>query len=119
MGSPIAGRHSILFHRRSRDAFSQAPRQPGPRIAPVTLQGADRYTDDAGRFLDAQPDVIAELDDFRQLRVFRLELLDRLVQGEQIAARRLDPGQSLGQLDALYLPSVLDAALVAGLFDED
>ena len=46
-----------------------------------------------------KPGVVAELDDFRQMRVFRLELLDRLVQGEQIVGRRLDPGQALGQLD--------------------
>ena len=33
---------SIAYHRR---AFAQAPRQPGPRIAPIALQGADRYAE--------------------------------------------------------------------------
>jgi hypothetical protein len=53
------------------------------------------------------------------LSVLRLELLDRLVEGEQVAGRRIDPGQALRQLDAPGLPSVFETALVAGLFDQD
>ena len=53
------------------------------------------------------------------MRVFRVELLDRVIEGEHIAARRLDPGQALGQLDPLGLPSMFETGLLAGLFDED
>ena len=100
MGSPID--RGMPIPSPSGRAFAQPPRQPGPRIAPIALQGADRHADDTGRFLHAQAGVIAELDDLRQFRVLRLELLDRLVQGEQIAGRRFDPGQALGQLDGAW-----------------
>ena len=47
-----------------------------------------------GGFFDGEPGVIAELNHLSQLRVLCLKLLDRLIQGEQIAAGRLDPGQA-------------------------
>ncbi len=80
--------------------------------APIALQCADRYPDNTGRFLNAQAGVKAELDDLRELCVFRLEPLDRLVQRKQIARRRLDPSQTLGQLAAVDLPSSLETPLV-------
>ena len=72
-----------------------------------------------GGFFDGEPGVIAKLNDFPQPRVFRLKLLDRLIEGEQIAARRLDPGHSFGQLDAPSLAAVFKARLAAGLFDQN
>ena len=116
------------FSDRLRDADSiayQGVPSPSRRASQARAYRQSRFkvlTDTPitlGRFLDAQPGVIAELDDLGETRVFRVELLDRLVEGEQIAARRFDPGQALGQLDPLRLPSVFETGLVAGLFDED
>ena len=116
------------FPDRLRDADSIAypgvpsPRRranQSPRVPPIAFERADRYADHIGRLLHAQAGVIAELDDLRELCVLRLEPLDRLVQGEQIAGRRFDPGQALGQLAALGLASVFETPLMARLLDQD
>src|SRR5262249_19109189 len=62
---------------------------------------------------------IAEHGDLGQVRLRRLEHLDRLVHGEQVLGRRLNDGQLLGQLNATDTAPVLPGRLPPGLFDED
>src|SRR5262249_60725209 len=93
---------------------TQPPGEPGPRLPPLARDGADRAADDACGLLQAQPRVIAKLHDLPEARLLALEALDRFVHGEQVVGRRLDQCQPLGQLDALAVPAVLDAALAAG-----
>src|SRR5262249_57208884 len=99
--------------------LAQLPGQPGPGVTPIPLDGAHRRADHAGGFFHTQAREVAELDDLGQARVFRLEPPERLVQGEQVVGRRLDPGQPLAQLDALRLTAVLLTGLAAGLVHYD
>jgi hypothetical protein len=48
-----------------------------------------------------------------------VELLDRLIECEQIVARRFDPGKPFDQLDPLCLASVFETRFLAGLIDQD
>ena len=116
------------FADRSRDSdsvFAQGGLSPSRRASQARANRQSRLSvlADAPSTLAVssmrEPGVIAELDDLSQPRVFCLKLLDGLIQGEQIAARRLNPGHSFGQVDAPSLPSVLEARLTAGLFDQN
>src|SRR5262249_39778804 len=113
-GSSLIGRL-----RAARRALAQPAGQPGAGGAPLALEGADRPADGIGPLFQAQPGVVAERDQLGQVRLVRLEALDRLVQREQVVGGRLDQGQALVEFDALAAAAALLAGLAAGLFDED
>src|SRR5262249_11573796 len=95
----------------ARRRFAQPSGQPGAGEAPLAHDRADRPADDVRRLLDAQPGEVAEQDDLGEVRPFRLQLLDRLVKGQEVLGGRLDEGQALGQLDAGAAAAALLAAL--------
>src|SRR5262249_24257322 len=81
--SPCASAIGLLSPLRRR-GLTQPSGQPGAGEAPLAHHGADRPADDVGGLRHAQAGVIAELDDLRQVRLFRPELLNRLVQRQQV-----------------------------------
>ena len=109
--------------------LTHRPAPPHPARRPVggparraqtaaRARGARRDPQDGGRLVRAQPGEVAEHGDLGQVRLLRLELLDRLVHGEEVVSRRLDDRQALGQVDAVAAAAVL-APLTPGLLDED
>ena len=110
-GRPRADRAPSPWPSR-RASQARAKRQSRARVL-------DRDAEDGGRLLDAQPGEVAEHGDLGQVRLLRLELLDRLVQGEEVVGGGSIDGQALGQLDAPGAAAVLERRLAPRLLDED
>src|SRR5262245_2929143 len=93
--------------------------QPGSGVGPQEVGGTGRNAQGPGCLVARQTGEKAQLDELGRSRIGSRQLVQELINFEKVIARLLAKGGGLVQVDADPLAAALDAALAAGLLDQN